>query len=50
MADERTTIPANELSRWIFVAILLIAGILLYFKYGPRAEPIVTPTTQEPAS
>lgn len=50
MADERSRIPARELGRWLFVAALLIAGILLYFKYAPHAEPIVTPTTQEPAS
>ena len=50
MADERSRIPAGELSRWLFVAALLIAGVLLYFKYAPRAEPIVTPAAQEPAS
>ncbi|HQR19210.1 MAG TPA: hypothetical protein PK948_12630 [Gemmatimonadales bacterium] len=50
MADERSRIPARDLGRWLFVAVLLIAGILLYFKYAPRAQPIVTPATQEPAA
>ena len=49
MADERPKIPARDLGRWLFVAALLLAGVLLYFRYAPRAEPIVSPTTQEPA-
>ncbi len=47
MADERSRIPANELARWLFVAVLIVAGIALYFRYAPRSEPIVTPTMQD---
>ncbi len=47
MADERPRIPAGELGRWLFVAALIIAGIVLYFRYAPRAVPIVTPVTQD---
>jgi len=47
MADERSRIPARDLGRWLFVAVLLIAGIILYFRYAPSAQPIVTPATQD---
>jgi hypothetical protein len=47
MADERSRIPGAELSRWLFVAILLLLGIGLYFTYATHADPIVTPTMQD---
>ena len=47
MADERSRIPAGELARWLFVAVLIVAGIVLYFRYAPRSEPVVTPTMQD---
>ena len=49
MADERPRIPGRELRRWLFVAVLLLAGVLLYFRYAPRAEPMVRPVTQDAA-
>ena len=47
MADERSRIPAGELARWLFVAVLIVAGIAPYFRDAPRSEPIVTPTMQD---
>jgi len=49
MADERSRIPTGELARWLFVLALLLAGIVLYFRYAPRAEPIVIPSMQDSA-
>jgi hypothetical protein len=49
MADERSRIPAGELGRWLFVAALLIVGVILYFRYAPGAQPIVRPVTQDSA-
>lgn len=49
MADERPRIPAADLGRWLLVAALLVAGIVLYFKYAPRAEPLVKPATTDVA-
>jgi hypothetical protein len=47
MADERSRIPGAELGRWLLVVVLLVAGIILYFRYAPGADPIVTPTMQD---
>jgi len=47
MADERSRIPAGELARWLLVAVLILGGIVLYFRYAPRAKPIVTPIMQD---
>jgi len=47
MADERSRIPGADLARWLFVAVLLIVGIVLYFRFAPHAEPIVTPILQD---
>ncbi len=47
MADERTRIPGRELARWLFVALLILGGIVLYFRYAPHADPIVTPIMQD---
>jgi hypothetical protein len=49
MADERSRIPGGELARWLFVAVLIVGGIVLYFRYAPRAQPIVTPVIQDAA-
>lgn len=47
MADERSRIPGPELGRWLFVAVLIIGGVVLYFRLAPRAQPIVTPIMQD---
>lgn len=49
MADERPRIPAADLGRWLLVAALLLAGIALYFRYAPGAEPLVHPALPEAA-
>jgi hypothetical protein len=47
MADERTRIPGRELGRWLVVAVILLCGIILYFYYAPRADPVVRPVVQD---
>jgi hypothetical protein len=43
MNDERPTARGPELGRWIFVASLLLIGLLLYFVYAPRSQPPAAP-------
>ena len=47
MADERSRIPGAKLGRWLFVAVLLLVGIVLYSRYAPHTDPIVTPIMQD---
>jgi hypothetical protein len=49
MTDERTQIPAGELGRWLFVAVLILVGVVFYFRYAPSARSLATPTTQDAA-
>ena len=48
MNDEPTVTRGPNLSRWIFVAALLLVGLALYFVYAPTSEPPARPATQEP--
>ena len=47
MNDERAVIRGPELVRWLMVAMVLAAGIGLFFWYGPRTHPAATTTLQE---
>ena len=48
MVDEdRVTISGSELARWLIVAAIVIAGIVLFFYFAPSSKPAVPPTVQE---
>jgi hypothetical protein len=47
MSDERTTIGRGELGRWLLVAILVVVGVVLYFKFAPDSRPVALPSTEE---
>ena len=47
MSDERAVIRGPELVRWLVVAIVIAAGIGLYFWYAPRTQPAATTTIHE---
>ncbi|HEX3236213.1 MAG TPA: hypothetical protein VHR41_18625 [Gemmatimonadales bacterium] len=47
MNDERAGIRGPELVRWLVVAIILAAGIGLFFWYGPSSHPAATTTVHE---
>ena len=34
MADESNVIPPSRLARWIFLALLIAGGVILYFRDG----------------
>jgi hypothetical protein len=43
MNDERLEIAGSELTRWLIVAGLVVAGIALFFWLAPGTEPVVGP-------
>ena len=45
MADEREEVTLRSLSRWLLVAVLVLAGLGLDFAFGRTAQPVV----QEPS-
>ncbi|HEU5305457.1 MAG TPA: hypothetical protein VFU40_12485 [Gemmatimonadales bacterium] len=49
MHKVRETPAGAVLLRWAVVAAIIIAGIALFFYFGPYTEPVVPPTVQETA-
>ena len=47
MSEERTVARGPDLGRWIFVAALLLIGVVLYFIYAPRREPPARPAEHD---
>jgi hypothetical protein len=47
MTDERTEIRRGEGARWLFVAALVVIGIILYFVFAPDSRPVAIPSVQE---
>jgi hypothetical protein len=47
MSEERNSTGGRELGRWIFVAVLLLIGAVLYFIYAPGSEPPARPAEHE---
>jgi len=44
MPDDKINMPAGDLGRWLVVALVIVAGIVLFFVFGPSTSPAVTPT------
>jgi hypothetical protein len=47
MDDDRVTLSGSELIRWMVVALVVIAGIVLFFYFAPASKPAVPPSVQE---
>jgi len=47
MDDDRSVISGSELVRWLVVALLVIAGIALFFYFAPSTRTAVPPSVQE---
>jgi hypothetical protein len=47
MDEDRTVLSGSELARWIVVALIIIAGIGLFFYFAPSSKPAVPPSVQE---
>jgi hypothetical protein len=47
MDDDRVVLSGSELARWLIVALVIAAGIGLFFYFAPSSKPAVTPSVQE---
>ena len=47
MDDDRVVLSGSELVRWVVVAVMIIAGIGLYFYFAPSTKPAVPPSVEE---
>jgi hypothetical protein len=47
MEDDRVESSGSELLRWMIVALVVIAGIVLFFYFAPSSKPAVSPSVQE---
>ena len=49
MADERLEVALPDLGRWLAVAVLIVAGIVLFLLLAPSTERIIEPVPAEAA-
>jgi hypothetical protein len=49
MAEERAEVALPELSRWLAVAAVILAGVALYLWLAPQTAPLAHPVTREVA-
>jgi hypothetical protein len=47
MDDDRVVLSGSELIRWVIVALIVLAGVGLFFYFAPSSKPAVPPTVQE---
>jgi hypothetical protein len=47
MSDDRVVLSGSELIRWMVVAAIVIAGIVLFFYFAPSTQPSVPPSVEE---
>lgn len=47
MDEHRVQLSGSELVRWVIVALVVIAGIVLFFLFAPSSKPAVPPSVQE---
>lgn len=49
MEDDRVELSGSELVRWMIVALVVLAGIGLFFYFAPSSKPAVPPSVEEPS-
>jgi hypothetical protein len=50
MSQERTELTLADLGPWLVLAVLVLAGIALYFWLAPGTVPVVEPVALEHSS
>jgi hypothetical protein len=49
MAEERAEVAVSELTRWLMVAAVILAGVALCLWLAPRTAPLARPVAREVA-
>ncbi len=47
MGDDKIVMSGAELGRWLVVLLVIVAGIVLFFVFGPSTPPALTPTVTD---
>lgn len=50
MHDVRPGSRGPEMGRWLMVAALILAGLVLYFWFAPSSRPVAPPAGAETAA
>ncbi|MFN8651244.1 MAG: hypothetical protein U0133_05010 [Gemmatimonadales bacterium] len=51
MSEDNVRLTGGEITRWLLLGLLLVAGLVAFFIYSPRVSPAIRPpasTTAEP--
>lgn len=43
MSEDNVRLTGSEITRWVILAVLLVACIAAYFIYSPRVPPAIHP-------
>jgi hypothetical protein len=43
MSEDNVRLTGGELTRWVILALLLVASLAGYFIYSPRVPPAIRP-------
>jgi len=43
MNEDNVRLTGGEITRWVILAILLVASLVAYFVYAPRVPPAIRP-------
>jgi len=43
MSEDNVRLTRGEITRWVVLAILLVASLVAYFIYAPRVPPAIRP-------
>ena len=43
MAEDEVRLTVGDVGRWLVLALLVLLGIVLFFRFAPSTQPVVHP-------